>query len=111
MGAFSAESASRRRSAGSFDAAIERSFAKLPQGDRRVLELVGGTGLSYAEAALVLGLPPSVVVRAVAHGRRCIRFRAVLTIEGNVAEVGAALPSASAPAPARCRRVDAVLPA
>lgn len=58
-----------------FSAAVEEAFADLPPRFRRVVELVDVGGLSYAEAAAVLGVPIGTVMSRLHRGRRRIRAR------------------------------------
>lgn len=56
-----------------FDAEIERALADLDEPFRRVVELVDVDGLSYAEAAEVLGVPPGTVMSRLHRARGRIR--------------------------------------
>lgn len=56
-----------------FDAAVEAAFEKLPRQMRRVVELVDLDGLSYREAAEVLGVPPGTIMSRLHRARRRIR--------------------------------------
>jgi len=58
-----------------FDGVVAGAFAALPEKFRQVLELVDLNGLSYAEAANVLGVPEGTVMSRVHRGRRRIRDR------------------------------------
>lgn len=58
-----------------FDAAVEDAFRRLPDEFRRTLELVDIGGLSYAEAAAVMGVPVGTVMSRVHRARRRIRDR------------------------------------
>jgi RNA polymerase sigma-70 factor, ECF subfamily len=58
-----------------FDGAVAAVFAALPERFRQVLELVDLNGLSYAEAASVLGVPEGTVMSRVHRGRKRIRDR------------------------------------
>ncbi len=58
-----------------FDAAIEDAFARLPDRFRRVVELVDVDGLSYQEAADLLGVPIGTVMSRLHRARRRIRHR------------------------------------
>jgi RNA polymerase sigma-70 factor (ECF subfamily) len=59
--------------AGTFDASVEASLAGLAPDARRVVELVDLTGLSYAEAAEVLGVPIGTVMSRLHRARQRIR--------------------------------------
>jgi len=58
-----------------FDAEIERALAELDEPFRRVVELVDVSGLSYAEAAEVLGVPAGTVMSRLHRARGRIRDR------------------------------------
>ncbi len=57
----------------SFDAEVEASLRALGADARRVIELVDLAGLSYAEAAEVLGVPVGTVMSRLHRARRRIR--------------------------------------
>lgn len=56
-----------------FDAAVEQAYLALPAPFREVIDLVDLAGLSYQEAAEVLGVPPGTVMSRLHRGRRRIR--------------------------------------
>ncbi|MCB9395963.1 MAG: sigma-70 family RNA polymerase sigma factor [Acidimicrobiaceae bacterium] len=58
-----------------FDAEVERALAELDEPFRRVVELVDVSGLTYAEAAEVLGVPTGTVMSRLHRGRARIRDR------------------------------------
>lgn len=60
-----------------FDATVAASLAALSEAHRRVIELVDLDGLSYAEAAEVLGVPIGTVMSRLHRGRSRIRKRLV----------------------------------
>ncbi len=53
-----------------FDDAVQRAAADLPAKFRDVVELIDLGGLSYAEAAVVLGVPVGTVMSRLHRGRR-----------------------------------------
>lgn len=59
--------------AATFDARVEASMAALGNHSRQVIELVDLAGLSYAEAADVLGIPIGTVMSRLHRARRRIR--------------------------------------
>jgi RNA polymerase sigma-70 factor (ECF subfamily) len=58
-----------------FDAVVAHSLAALPDRHRQVLELVDINGLSYAEAAEVIGVPVGTVMSRLHRARSRIRHR------------------------------------
>lgn len=58
-----------------FDAAVQRALDDLPDKFRTVIDLVDVDGLSYAEAAEVLGIPVGTVMSRLHRGRSRIRNR------------------------------------
>lgn len=58
-----------------FDGTVEDAFAHLPTRFRRVVELVDIYGLSYQEAASVLGVPIGTVMSRLHRARERIRTR------------------------------------
>jgi RNA polymerase sigma-70 factor (ECF subfamily) len=56
-----------------FDTEIERALAGLPETFRAVVDLVDIGGLSYAEAAVALGIPTGTVMSRLHRARRRIR--------------------------------------
>lgn len=58
-----------------FDAEIDAALAALPDGFRRVVMLVDVDGLTYAEAAGVLGIPEGTVMSRLHRSRKRIRDR------------------------------------
>jgi RNA polymerase sigma-70 factor, ECF subfamily len=58
-----------------FDAEVEAALAALDEPFRRVVELVDINGLSYAEAAEVLGIPTGTVMSRLHRARRRLRDR------------------------------------
>jgi len=62
-----------------FDHEIEVALAELPEVFRRVVELVDVDGLSYAEAAEVLGVPIGTVMSRLHRARARIREHLVRT--------------------------------
>ena len=58
-----------------FDAVVEDALAQLPADFRRTIELVDIEGLSYAEAAEVLGVPIGTVMSRIHRARHRIRDR------------------------------------
>lgn len=62
-----------------FDGVVHTAFMALPENFRRVLELVDIDGLSYAEAAQLLGVPEGTVMSRVHRARKRIRDRLATT--------------------------------
>lgn len=60
-----------------FDAVVAASLRSLPQHQRQVVELVDLDGLSYAEAAEVIGVPVGTVMSRLHRARSRIRRRLV----------------------------------
>ncbi len=58
-----------------FDAVVEEAFTALPEKFREVIELVDIDGLSYREAAEVLGIPEGTVMSRLHRARSRIRRR------------------------------------
>ena len=58
-----------------FDAAVEEAFAALPEKFREIVEIVDINGLSYREAAEVLGIPEGTVMSRLHRARARIRRR------------------------------------
>ena len=58
-----------------FDAVVAESLALLPERHRQVIELVDIGGLSYAEAAEVIGVPVGTVMSRLHRARGRIRHR------------------------------------
>lgn len=58
-----------------FDVEVERALHDLDDSFRRVVELVDIDGLSYAEAAEVLGVPTGTIMSRLHRARRRIRAR------------------------------------
>ncbi|MGH9245182.1 MAG: RNA polymerase sigma factor [Acidimicrobiales bacterium] len=58
-----------------FDAVVEDAFRNLPDNFRRTVELVDIDGLSYAEAADVLGVPVGTIMSRIHRARHRIRDR------------------------------------
>ena len=58
-----------------FDAVVEHALHNLPDGFRRAVELVDIGGLSYAEAAEVLGVPEGTIMSRIHRARKRIRGR------------------------------------
>ena len=56
-----------------FDSVVQSAFGDLPEKHRRILELVDIDGLTYAEAAEVLGIPEGTVMSRVHRARKRIR--------------------------------------
>ena len=52
---------------------LERALARLPDGQRQVILLVGLEGTPYGEAATVLGLPIGTVRSRLSRGRDMLR--------------------------------------
>ena len=52
---------------------LDRALAQVPREQRRVLLLVGLDGMSYAEAALIEGVPVGTVMSRLARGRSALR--------------------------------------
>jgi RNA polymerase sigma-70 factor (ECF subfamily) len=59
----------------SFDAVVDAAFAALPDKHRQVVRLVDVEGLSYAEAAELLGVPEGTVMSRLHRARKRIRTR------------------------------------
>jgi RNA polymerase sigma-70 factor (ECF subfamily) len=76
-----------------FDSAVDQALAALPEKHRQVVRLVDVHGLSYLEAAEVLGVPPGTVMSRLHRARR--RIRVVLTASGLTA--GRPLPPPPSP--------------
>ncbi|GAA2346605.1 RNA polymerase sigma factor [Streptomyces cuspidosporus] len=60
-----------------FDEAVDAAFTALPLRDQQVVRLVHVDGLSYAEAARVLGVPKGTVMSRLHRARNRIRDRLV----------------------------------
>ncbi len=58
-----------------FDAVVEDAFRNLPDDFRRAVELVDINGLTYAEAAEVMGVPVGTIMSRLHRARRRIRDR------------------------------------
>ena len=58
-----------------FDAVVEDAFLSLPDAFRRAVELVDINGLSYAEAAGVMGVPVGTIMSRIHRARRRMRDR------------------------------------
>ena len=58
-----------------FDAVVEDAFRSLPDDFRRAVELVDINGLSYAEAAGVMGVPVGTIMSRIHRARRRMRDR------------------------------------
>jgi RNA polymerase sigma-70 factor (ECF subfamily) len=58
-----------------FDAVVEDAVCHLPDGFRRVVELVDIDGLRYAEAAVVMGVPEGTIMSRIHCARKRIRER------------------------------------
>ncbi len=58
-----------------FDAVVEVAFLSLPDDFRRAVELVDINGLSYAEAAEVMGVPVGTIMSRIHRARRRMRDR------------------------------------
>jgi len=56
-----------------FDAAVERSLAAIPEQFREAIHLVDIDGLSYNEAAAVLDVPVGTIMSRLHRGRKLIR--------------------------------------
>ncbi len=56
-----------------FDEAVETAFASLGDDQRAVIALVDVDGLSYQEAADVLGIPVGTVMSRLHRGRKKLR--------------------------------------
>ena len=56
-----------------FSAAVHGAMADLPEERRRVMQLVDVDGLSYSEAAAVLGVPIGTVMSRLHRARRSVR--------------------------------------
>lgn len=54
---------------------VRRAFLHLPQEQREALHLVGVEGLTYPEAAQVLGIPEGTVLSRVSRARQALRER------------------------------------
>ncbi|HMO10052.1 MAG TPA: sigma-70 family RNA polymerase sigma factor, partial [Actinotalea sp.] len=60
-----------------FEAGVAEALAALPEKHRRVIQLVDVDGLSYQEAADVLGVPRGTVMSRLHRARSRIRTRLV----------------------------------
>ncbi len=60
-----------------FDAAIEDALLSLPEDFRRAVELVDINGLTYAEAARVMGVPIGTIMSRIHRARRRMRDRLI----------------------------------
>ncbi len=58
-----------------FDAVVEAAFLSLPDDFRRAIELVDIHGLSYVEAARVMGVPVGTIMSRIHRARRRMRER------------------------------------
>jgi RNA polymerase sigma-70 factor, ECF subfamily len=54
---------------------VRRAFLNLPDDQREALHLVGVEGLTYSEAAQVLGIPEGTVLSRVSRARQALRER------------------------------------
>ncbi len=59
----------------SFDAVVDDAFRNLPDSFRRAVELVDIDGLTYAEAAALMGVPVGTVMSRLHRARRRMRDR------------------------------------
>lgn len=69
-----------------FEAVVEAAFEALPEKFHRVVELIDIDGLSYQEAADVLGVPVGTIMSRLSRARGRIRDR--LTVAGLVPRRG-----------------------
>ena len=67
---------------------LERALARIPDEQRQVLLLVGMEGMSYEEAARVVGVPIGTIMSRVARGRDALR-RSMMFAEPALAGAGA----------------------
>ncbi|NUR05209.1 MAG: sigma-70 family RNA polymerase sigma factor [Streptomyces sp.] len=58
-----------------FDEVVDAAFAELPDKHRQVVRLVDVDGLSYGEAAQLLGVPEGTVMSRLHRARKRIRIR------------------------------------
>ena len=58
-----------------FDAVVEDAFRNLPDDFRRAVELVDIDGLTYAEAAGLVGVPVGTIMSRIHRARRRMRDR------------------------------------
>lgn len=85
-GATRLESAEDAALAGTLDSAVAAALDQLPAGFRAVVILVDLNGLSYAEAARVLGIPPGTVMSRLHRARRRIRRYVIAAEAAEVSE-------------------------
>jgi RNA polymerase sigma-70 factor (ECF subfamily) len=57
---------------------LERALARIPDEQRQVLLLVGMEGMSYEEAATVMGVPVGTIMSRLARGRDALRRQMAL---------------------------------
>ncbi|HEX7967152.1 MAG TPA: sigma-70 family RNA polymerase sigma factor, partial [Stellaceae bacterium] len=67
---------------------LERALDRIPEEQRQVLLLVGMEGMSYEEAARVVGVPIGTIMSRVARGRDALR-RSMMFSDASLAEVPA----------------------
>jgi RNA polymerase sigma-70 factor (ECF subfamily) len=68
---------------------LERALTRIPDEQRQVLLLVGMEGMSYDEAARVVGVPIGTIMSRVARGRDALRRSMMLTepsLDNNAAD-------------------------
>jgi RNA polymerase sigma-70 factor (ECF subfamily) len=52
--------------------AVKRELAKLPQAHQEILTMIDVVGLSYAEAAGLLGIPAGTVMSRISRARQAL---------------------------------------
>jgi RNA polymerase sigma-70 factor (ECF subfamily) len=58
---------------------LERALARIPDEQRQVLLLVGMEGMSYEEAATIMGVPVGTIMSRLARGRDALRRQMALS--------------------------------
>lgn len=71
---------------------LARALERLPEEQRQVLLLVGMEGMSYEEAARVVGVPIGTIMSRVARGRDALRRHMSASEPANGAEAGSRVP-------------------
>jgi RNA polymerase sigma factor (sigma-70 family) len=78
---------------------VERAIGKLPEPQRRVILLIGLEGMSYDEAAAILGVPAGTVRSRIARARNTLRklleydIKSTAAFDGSSLRARAALPA------------------
>ena len=71
---------------------LARALERIPEEQRQVLLLVGMEGMSYEEAARVVGVPIGTIMSRVARGREALRRHMSAAEPANSADAGSRVP-------------------